>query len=176
MDKEQIGEFAGIIWRTLNEKGKLSFEALLHETMLDSESVSTAIGWLAREDKIRFDEQNGITAFYSITNAIINIKSVGIILGLFPMNRLGQSVTTIYMTRDLLQADANYVSLMLNRRRMTLEQLSRITELSDRNLLYALGWLLCEDELFVYTEDGQQYFELRNEYEIPEQQGIFCFT
>lgn len=64
MDKEQIGEFAGIIWRTLNEKGKLSFEALLHETMLDSESVSTAIGWLAREDKIRFDEQNGITAFY----------------------------------------------------------------------------------------------------------------
>lgn len=36
------------------------------------------------------------------------------------------------MTRDLLQADANYVSLMLNRRRMTLEQLSRITELSDR--------------------------------------------
>ncbi|ATV51881.1 winged helix-turn-helix domain-containing protein [Prevotella intermedia] len=64
MDKEQIGELAGIIWRTLNEKGKLSFEALLHETMLDSESVSTAIGWLAREDKIRFDEQNGITAFY----------------------------------------------------------------------------------------------------------------
>ena len=112
----------------------------------------------------------------SITNAIINIKSVGIILGLFPMNRLEQSVTTIYTTRDLLQADANYVSLMLNRRRMTLEQLSRITELSDRNLLYALGWPLCEDELFVYTEDGQQYFELRNEYEIPEQQGIFCFT
>lgn len=64
MDKEQIGELAGIIWRTLNEKGKLSSEALLHETMLDSESVSTAIGWLAREDKIRFDEQNGITAFY----------------------------------------------------------------------------------------------------------------
>ena len=64
MDKEQIGNLAGIVWRTLNEKGKLSFEDLQRETMLDSESVSTAIGWLAREDKINFDEQNGITAFY----------------------------------------------------------------------------------------------------------------
>ena len=53
-----------MVWRMLNEKGKLSFEELQHETLLDSESVSTAIGWLAREDKIEFDEQNGITAFY----------------------------------------------------------------------------------------------------------------
>ena len=64
MDKEQIRNLAGIVWRTLNEKGKLSFEDLQRETMLDSESVSTAIGWLAREDKIEFDEQNGIIAFY----------------------------------------------------------------------------------------------------------------
>lgn len=64
MDKEQIGTLAGMVWRMLNEKGKLSFEELQHETLLDSESVSTAIGWLAREDKIEFDEQNGITAFY----------------------------------------------------------------------------------------------------------------
>ena len=64
MDKEMIGNLAGIVWRTLDEKGKLSFEDLLRETMLDSESVSTAIGWLAREDKIYFDEQNGITLFY----------------------------------------------------------------------------------------------------------------
>ena len=61
MDKKQIGNLAGIVWRTLSEKGKLSFEDLQRETMLDSESVSTAIGWLAREDKINFDEQNGIT-------------------------------------------------------------------------------------------------------------------
>lgn len=64
MDKEQIRNLAGIVWRTLNEKGKLSFKDLQRETMLDSESVSTAIGWLAREDKINFDEQNGTTAFY----------------------------------------------------------------------------------------------------------------
>ena len=59
-----IGNLAGIVWRTLNEKGELSFEDLQRETMLDSNSVSTAIGWLASEDEIYFGEQNGITVFY----------------------------------------------------------------------------------------------------------------
>ena len=64
MDKEQIGTLAGIVWRALNEKGLLSFEDLQRETRLDSESVCAAIGWLAREDKICFDEHNGISTFY----------------------------------------------------------------------------------------------------------------
>lgn len=64
MDKEQIGNLAGIVWRTLNEKGKLSFDALQRETTLSSVSVGTAIGWLACEDKIHFDELNGTTYYY----------------------------------------------------------------------------------------------------------------
>ena len=64
MNKEQIGILAGIVWRALNEKGPLSFEDLQRETLLDSESVCAAIGWLARENKIELDEQNGITSFY----------------------------------------------------------------------------------------------------------------
>ena len=64
MKKEEIGTLAGIVWRALNEKGSLSFEDLQRETRLDTESVCTAIGWLARENKIEFDEQNGITSFY----------------------------------------------------------------------------------------------------------------
>ena len=64
MDKEQIGTLAGIVWRALNEKGSLSFEDLQRETLLDTESICTAIGWLARENKIEFNEQNGITIFY----------------------------------------------------------------------------------------------------------------
>ena len=64
MDKEMIGNLAGIVWRTLNNSGKLTYEELMRETMLNLESVSTAIGWLAREDKIFFDEQNGTTVFY----------------------------------------------------------------------------------------------------------------
>ena len=64
MNKEQIGTLAGIVWQALNKKGPLSFEDLQRETILDSEYVGTAIGWLSREDKICFDEQNGISTFY----------------------------------------------------------------------------------------------------------------
>ncbi len=64
MNKEEIGNFAGIVWRTLSDKGSLSFENLQRETLLDTESICTAIGWLARENKIEFNEQNGITFFY----------------------------------------------------------------------------------------------------------------
>ena len=65
MKKEEIGTLAGIVWRALNEKGSLSFEDLQRETLLDTESICTAIGWLARENKIEFNEQNGITIFYA---------------------------------------------------------------------------------------------------------------
>ncbi len=64
MNKEEIGNIAGIVWRTLNDKGPLSFEGLQREAQLDIKSVCTAIGWLARENKIEFDEQNGISTFY----------------------------------------------------------------------------------------------------------------
>lgn len=57
MKKEEIGTLAGIVWRALNEKGSLSFEDLQRETRLDTEFVCTAIGWLARENKIEFDEE-----------------------------------------------------------------------------------------------------------------------
>ena len=62
MDKGKIGESAGIVWRTLENKGKLTFEQLQAETGLDQAAVFTAIGWLAREDKISFNKENGITS------------------------------------------------------------------------------------------------------------------
>ena len=62
MKKEEIGTLAGIVWRALNEKGSLSFEDLQRETLLDTESVCTAIGWLAREGKISFTKDKGVTS------------------------------------------------------------------------------------------------------------------
>ena len=93
------------------------------------------------------------------------------------------------MTRDLLQANgrdsesrprwhddglvvtdedkvnACYVSLLLNHHRMTYQELKHIAALSDSDLSSALGWLLCEGELFVSTEDGREYLELRMDYD-----------
>ena len=62
MNKNQIGENAGIVWRVLECKGSLSFEALQVETELDLPEIYAAIGWLAPEDKISFDKENGITS------------------------------------------------------------------------------------------------------------------
>ena len=62
MEKVQIGENAGIVWRTLESKGSLSFEELQAETKLDQLQLFSAIGWLAREDKISFNKENGITS------------------------------------------------------------------------------------------------------------------
>lgn len=62
MNKNLIGENAGIVWRMLESKGSLSFEELQNETDLDLPEIFAAIGWLAREDKISFNKENGITS------------------------------------------------------------------------------------------------------------------
>lgn len=62
MDKVQIGENAGIVWRKLESKGCLTFEELQSETGLDLPAVFAAVGWLAREDKISFMKEKGITS------------------------------------------------------------------------------------------------------------------
>jgi hypothetical protein len=48
-----FGEQAGTLWRTLHEKGSLSESELLSFTQLTDEQLHAAIGWLARENKIR---------------------------------------------------------------------------------------------------------------------------
>lgn len=57
MEKTKIGLNAGKVWRILNEKGELSMFDLCRELSLTFEDVALAIGWLAREDKIFFEEK-----------------------------------------------------------------------------------------------------------------------
>lgn len=58
MDKNLIGIWSGMIWRTLDEKGRLSVEELKRATGLESESIYAAIGWLAQEGNICFCDNN----------------------------------------------------------------------------------------------------------------------
>jgi len=48
----QFGENAGKVWEALNCKGPLSETKLLTTTLLDERELQSAIGWLARENKI----------------------------------------------------------------------------------------------------------------------------
>jgi hypothetical protein len=52
----QIGETAGLVWKTLAAKGPLSIAKLTSETGVPRELLLQAVGWLAREDKLAFEE------------------------------------------------------------------------------------------------------------------------
>lgn len=64
MEKSLIGENAGTVWRALSTKGSLSIEQLQAETNIDFTDLLTAIGWLARENKISFSKSDGITSVH----------------------------------------------------------------------------------------------------------------
>jgi len=58
MIKSDIGINAGIIWNLLSEKGKLSIRRIGEHTNYKDSLIHLALGWLVRENKIRFSEKN----------------------------------------------------------------------------------------------------------------------
>jgi hypothetical protein len=58
MWKPIIGENAGIIWRILSEKGEVPLSELKKTTKLDDMNLFLALGWLAREGKVGFDQND----------------------------------------------------------------------------------------------------------------------
>ena len=55
----QIGEAAGTIWEALAKDGPLTFAALMEEVNVPQSIFFMAIGWLSREEKLRFEPANG---------------------------------------------------------------------------------------------------------------------
>ena len=53
---DQIGESAGAVWRVLDANGPLSMAQLVKKVELPKDQVLLALGWLAREEKLEFDE------------------------------------------------------------------------------------------------------------------------
>jgi hypothetical protein len=56
MLKEKIGQDAGLIWTALESNGTLEFKALKKESKLKEKELLCALGWLAREGKVTFHE------------------------------------------------------------------------------------------------------------------------
>jgi len=54
MNEEAIGKAAGDIWNLLAEQGPIPFRELAKSLGEDRDLVSMAVGWLSRENKIRF--------------------------------------------------------------------------------------------------------------------------
>ena len=56
----KIGENAGLIWNAL-QGGALTLKALKKATKLKSDDLNLALGWLAREGKVAFEEAEELT-------------------------------------------------------------------------------------------------------------------
>lgn len=52
---EEFGNSAGKVWMELNSHGPLNEKDLLKNTRLSKNNVYAAIGWLARENKIQYE-------------------------------------------------------------------------------------------------------------------------
>lgn len=58
MLKKEIGANAGIVWKLLSDKGRLSVSEIAKQTALTESQVGFALGWLSKENKICFNEKN----------------------------------------------------------------------------------------------------------------------
>lgn len=66
MNLQNIGEIAGKIWRHLGDNGATSMRNLAKGVEVDPTSTQLALGWLAREGKIRLDKK-GAQILVSLT-------------------------------------------------------------------------------------------------------------
>ena len=62
----KIGEIAGMVWGTLAQEGPMSLSRLVKLIGEPRDSVMQALGWLAREGKVDFEDE-GRTRFVSLT-------------------------------------------------------------------------------------------------------------
>lgn len=58
MLNEKIGNNAGLVWSAL-VNGELNVKAVKKATKLTEKDLNLALGWLAREGKIQFNEVDG---------------------------------------------------------------------------------------------------------------------
>jgi predicted HTH transcriptional regulator len=61
MSIEKIGENAGNIWKILKENGQMSSSALKKTVQLSEKDVNMGLGWLARENKLSFEQKGNQT-------------------------------------------------------------------------------------------------------------------
>jgi len=59
MTKERVGEAAGKVWKALQDKKEIGITQLPKVLKLKSDIAYQALGWLAREDKIKYRSQDG---------------------------------------------------------------------------------------------------------------------
>jgi hypothetical protein len=63
----RIGQIAGRVWRALGEKGAATVAQIAKSINEPAEVVTLAVGWLARENKVVFNESKSKAVTVSLT-------------------------------------------------------------------------------------------------------------
>jgi hypothetical protein len=66
----QFGRNAGMVWELLSKEGSLPIDDIANKTHLRMYETEIAIGWLARENKIYFEQGSYKIAPTNLTNSI----------------------------------------------------------------------------------------------------------
>lgn len=133
---DEYGRNAGKIWEALNFNRSLPQTKLMRNTKMKNNEFYNAVGWLARENKIK--KQNSTNGFiYSLgeTNLV---------------SKIGGDAGTVWITLSKL-GEGNVSSIAKNAR----------LEIDDVHA--ALGWLARENKIEAKIEKNQQIkFKLKN--------------
>lgn len=71
MDKNEIGLNAGIVWQMLSDNAKWSYGSLKRKSGLKDKELGAALGWLAREGKIEFEQEEEELYLFLCVNVYI---------------------------------------------------------------------------------------------------------
>lgn len=58
--ESEISNYAGLVWNILDTWGNIDFESIKKLSHLDDNQVYSALGWLAREGKIKANDINDL--------------------------------------------------------------------------------------------------------------------
>jgi hypothetical protein len=114
---EEFGQNAGKVWQALDKKGPLSETKLINTTFLNEHQLLTAVGWLARENKIC---RNGTIYKIGDTNLA---------------GKIGTDAGKVWTVLSKQQADVDISSL------------ARLTKIALSDVYAAIGWLARENKI-----------------------------
>ncbi len=66
MLKQTIGENAGQVWQLLNQNGAMQLTELLQVSKIEETDFNLSLGWLAREGKIAFYQEDDMQMVHLI--------------------------------------------------------------------------------------------------------------
>jgi len=128
---DEFGQNAGKVWQMLNEKGSLSETKLINSTFLKESQLCSAVGWLARENKIC---RNGTVYKIGDTNLV---------------EKIGTNAGKIWAVLSKQQTDADVSSL------------ARLTKIDINEIYAAIGWLARENKIDAKAVTKQRNHQLK---------------